>query len=241
MNLRHAWESRADEWARFARSADHDHFFWRFNRPRFLELVPDPGGLTVDVGCGEGRLGRELLRLGHRLLSVDASPPMARMAAHHDQPQPVVVADAARLPVRDRVADLVVAFMSLQDIEDLPGAVNEIARVLKPGGRVCLAVAHPLRSSGRFPTRHPDSPFTIEESYFDERPWLWAHTHSGMTVAFPAVHRPLAAYTRALEDAGLLIEAMREPIPDADHAGERPEVARWRRIPCFLHLRALRL
>ena len=240
MSLRRAWETGAGEWARFARSPEHDHFFWRFNLPRFLELLPAPRGLTLDVGCGEGRLGRELLRLGHRVVSFDASTSMARLAARHDEPQPVVVADASSLPVRDDAADLAVAFMSLQDIEDVAGAVREIGRVLRVGGRLCLAVAHPVRSAGGFAGREAVSAFTIAGSYFDERLWPWSHEHSGVRVSFPGVHRPLEVYTRALEDAGLLIEALREPAPDEGHAAERAEVARWRRVPCFLHIRAVR-
>lgn len=240
MSLHHAWDTGAETWARFARSPDHDHFFWRFNLPRFLELLPAPSGLTLDIGCGEGRLGRELLTHGHRVLALDASPTMAQLAAQHAAPQPVVVADAAHLPVRDRAADLAVAFMSLHNMEDLMGTVREIGRVLTAGGRFCLAAVHPVRSAGRFAGKDPGSPFTIEGSYFEQQRWTWTHQHSGMRVAFPEVHRPLAAYTRALEDAGFLVEAIREPIPDADHAREWPEVARWGRVPCFLHLRAVR-
>lgn len=38
-------------------------------------------------------------------------------------------------------------------------------------------------------------------------------------------------------DAGLLIEVLREPVPDDEHVASRPRVAKWRRVPIFLHLR----
>ena len=52
---------------------------------------------------------------------------MSVAAATHDEPVPGVVADAVHLPIRDSAADLVVAFMSLHDIDDLEGSVAEIA------------------------------------------------------------------------------------------------------------------
>ena len=60
MSLRDAWETRAPDWVRWARSPELDNDFWGFHLPEFLAFVPGPGRLTVDVGCGEGRLGRVL-------------------------------------------------------------------------------------------------------------------------------------------------------------------------------------
>lgn len=72
MDLRDAWERNAADWVRWARKPDHDSY-WRFHRERFLDLVPPPGRLTIDVGCGEGRVTRDLKELGHRAVGVDAS------------------------------------------------------------------------------------------------------------------------------------------------------------------------
>ena len=52
------------------------------------------------------------------------------------------------------------------------------------------------------------------------------------------LHRPLASYALALEHAGLLIEAIREPVPSDDYVDRHREVIRWRSEPCFLLLRA---
>ena len=56
---------------------------------------------------------------------------------------------------------------------------------------------------------------------------------------FESEHRPLAAYFDALQQAGLLVEALREP-PVPDSAIQYPENRRWQRLPLFLHVRALR-
>jgi hypothetical protein len=60
------WERHAGEWIRWARTPGYDFWHSRFNWPRFQELLPPPGRLTVDLGCGEGRLLRELGAAGAR-------------------------------------------------------------------------------------------------------------------------------------------------------------------------------
>jgi ubiquinone/menaquinone biosynthesis C-methylase UbiE len=160
MKLRDEWEGVATDWIRWARAPGHDTY-WRFHRERFFELVPPPGALTLDVGCGEGRVARDLKALGHTVISIDASPTMVAAARQGDPDGDYRLADAAALPLDDACADLVVAFMSLQDVDDMPGAVSEIARVLVPGGRACLAVVHPLNSAGAFESHDDDSRFVI--------------------------------------------------------------------------------
>jgi ubiquinone/menaquinone biosynthesis C-methylase UbiE len=95
---------------------------------------------------------------------VDASPTMVRLAASHNDRQPVVLADAAALPFRDGAFDLVVAYMSLHDIDAMPAAVTEAARVLRPDGRLCAAIPHPVNSAGEFESRAADAPFVISGS-----------------------------------------------------------------------------
>src|SRR5260370_42689619 len=88
----------------------------------------------------------------------DAAP---EMEIHH--------ADGAALPLPDSAFDLVVAFMSLQDVHDVPAAARETARVLVPGGHTCLAIVHPLNSAGEFAVPGvPDAPFVIDGTYLDE-------------------------------------------------------------------------
>jgi SAM-dependent methyltransferase len=241
-SLRETWEAHALDWAAWARTPGHDHFYWRFNMPRFLEIVPAPGRLTVDVGAGEGRLGRHLAMLGHRIVAVDASPTLARLTATHPNHVPVALADAASLPIADGAADLVVAFMSLQDIDDLEGALRETARVLGTGGRLCLSVLHPMTTAGDFSDDSPSASYVVgpDASYFDSRVRVEVVSRDGLTMEYHSEHRPLERYAAALADAGLLIEVIREPIPDELHAKMRTRIGRHQRVPCFLHLRAVK-
>ncbi len=94
---------------------------------------------------------------------------MVEHARASDPEIEVRLADAARLPFADDVADLVVAFMSLQDVDDAAAAIREAARVLEPGGRLCLAIVHPFGSAGVFTRIEADAPFVVEGSYLENR------------------------------------------------------------------------
>jgi ubiquinone/menaquinone biosynthesis C-methylase UbiE len=95
-------------------------------------------------GEDAGRLGRLLQERGYRVTAVDASPAMVRLTAGHEIPQPAVVADAAALPFPAGTFDLVVAYMSLHDMDRMPQAVAEAAQLgrVVPGPRRARAVHH---------------------------------------------------------------------------------------------------
>jgi SAM-dependent methyltransferase len=229
------WEREALNWAAWARTPGHD-VYWSFSGPTFFELVPPPGRLTLDVGCGEGRVARDLASRGHRVVGLDASPTLLRLAREADSAGEYVLGDAASLPFEGGAFDLVVAFNSLMDVQDMPGAISEAARVLEPGGRLCVCVTHPLADAGGFESREPDARFVIEGSYFGRRRVEIPEERDGLAITFRGWAYPLEAYTRALEEAGFLIEALREP----PYAAPDGRSNRWERVPIFLQLRALK-
>jgi SAM-dependent methyltransferase len=237
VSLRDAWEKNAREFVAWARAPMHDSY-WLFHRDQFLELLPPPGRLTLDVGCGEGRLSRDLEALGHRVVGVDASPTLIEQARAADASIEFHLADAASLPFGDDAVDLAVAFMSLQDVDDMAGAIREISRVLVPSGRLCAAIVHPLNSAGAFAGEEPDSPFVIAGSYLDAFRYAERVERDGLGVTFESEHRPLETYFAALASADLLVEELREPaVPDG--ALDSAHGRRWQRVPLFLHFRAV--
>jgi len=239
MNLADSWEAESGRWIEWARRPGHDSY-WRYHRDQFLTLLPPPGLRTVDVGCGEGRLTRHMKDLGHRIVGIDASPSMIAAARGSDPSMDLRIADATTLPLEDGSADLAVAFMTLHDIDAMPRAVAEIARILVPGGRLCFAIVHPINSAGRFERSAADAPFVISGDYL--RPFTFSETveRDGLTMTFHSRHRPLEAYFAALGDAGFVVEALREPaIPE--HALESDNSRRWQRLPLFLHVHARRV
>ena len=226
--MRSAWDAQAANWVRWARSPEHDHFFWRMGLPALLDLLPEPGRRTLDLACGEGRVSRVLAERGHRVLGVEASPALAAAAREAAPAIEVLEADAVALPLPDGAVDLVVCSMALLNFDDLDAAVREAARVLEPGGRFCFTTVHPWNS------------LKSGEDYFAEHTYEETRTRDGLTMTFTDRHRPLSAFSRAFEAAGLLVEAVREPVPDAGHVAARPSAEQWTRRPAFLAGRAVR-
>jgi SAM-dependent methyltransferase len=213
MSLGERWTQNAEAWERWARSPGHDHNFAR-QLPPFLELLPPPPRRTLDLGCGEGRVGAELVARGYDVVGVDRSPRMVELAAERHE---AVLADAVSLPFETATFDLVVAFMSLFNMDDLDGAVAEAGRVLRSDGVFCAAVLHPLALVMR-----PDT----SSSYFDDEIVVYSIERDGLELTFHDRQVSLERYSRALEAAGFAIDALRE-IPQRDAP-----------VPLFLHLRA---
>ena len=196
---------------------------------RSSALLPEPGEATLEVGCGEGRVTRDLTARGHRVTSLDASPTLLRAAAEADPTGRYVEGVAEALPFADATFELVVAYNSLMDVADMPAAVRETARVLTPGGRLCACVTHPMADAG---TWLDDTHFAVIEPYLERREMHVPIERDGLAFTFEGPAYPLQDYIAALEGAGLAIEALREP---AD-----PEGGRWARVPMFLMWRAVK-
>src|SRR5581483_10671202 len=190
MSLRDRWEAHANEWIGWARAPGHDSF-WRYHRDQFLGLVPAPGRLTVDLGCGEGRLTRYLKSSGHAVIGIDASPSLVAAARASDPSMAIIRADAAALPLADGCADLVVAFMSLHDIDAMSEAVGEVARILEPAGRFCVAIVHPINSAGKFEGNAADAAFVINGDYLRSFAYVDAVEREGRSMTFHSRHRSL--------------------------------------------------
>lgn len=111
---------------------------YRYRTPQYdpvefaAELLAEDGlGLVLDVGAGVGRYTRHLriVRPEAAVVAIDKSPGMLT-----EVEAPVMVADAQELPYPDDGADALLAMHMLYHVPDIPKALNEFRRVLKPGG-----------------------------------------------------------------------------------------------------------
>jgi arsenite methyltransferase len=109
-------------------------------------LDAQPGEAVIDVGSGPGILAAELaaeVGTEGRVVGVDPSESMLAMshrrelAAGAARPE-WVAGDALALPVQDASFDAAVSTQVLEYVDDVPAALAEIARVLRPGGRVLI-------------------------------------------------------------------------------------------------------
>ncbi len=121
---------------------------------RFDQLGVQPGDLLLDMGCGAGRHAFESYRLGTRVVAFDYSAAelkdvgglfaaMREAGEAGTEPGSLAVTtngDALRLPFPDDAFDRVIASEVLEHVADDQVALDEIFRVLKPGGTVAATV-----------------------------------------------------------------------------------------------------
>ncbi len=116
---------------------------------RFAGAMP-AGGTVADLGCGPARDGARLAARGLLAVGVDRSAGMLAVAAVDGLPGRVVQGDLRRLPLRTGSVDGLWSSAALLHVprHDVPGALAELHRVLRPGGVLGLVTA--LGSGERF-------------------------------------------------------------------------------------------
>ncbi|TAK61002.1 MAG: class I SAM-dependent methyltransferase, partial [Dehalococcoidia bacterium] len=195
-----SWDGEAANWVEWARTPEHD-VFWYFAPFFFAEILPPVQGLTLEIGCGEGRVARRLAASGHNVVALDSSPTLVRFARDADAQSAYLCTDGAALPFGDETFQTVVAYNSLQTtaaVEDMARAVREAGRVLKPSGHFCLCVAHPMTDVDRATEPSAEGDLTISGSYFEQQCVNETVTSGGLKMTFHGWTHTLEDYARAL-------------------------------------------
>ena len=229
------WESEAENWVRWARTPNFDAY-WYYRDAFFDDLLPPAPERTVEIGCGEGRVTRDLVARGHRVMAVDTSPTLLRYARQDDSCSSYLLADGASLPFPRGSFDLAVSYNSLQVVADMPDAVREAARVLVDNGTFCVCTTHPFSDLGQFVSDDQDARYVVRPSYFTRERVDDTVERGGLTMTFRGWTYTLEDYVRAFEEAGLCIDTVREPRPIKSN----DRYARFQRVPMFLNIRAIK-
>ena len=128
---------------------------WRSRLVRSANLRP--GGSALDVACGTGKVAADLHRRvspGGLVLGVDISPGMIEIAKREFAGRrglEYVVGDALNLPTEDGAFDAATIAFGMRNLPDYRRGFAEMARSVRPGGRVlCLEIARPRSRLARF-------------------------------------------------------------------------------------------
>jgi demethylmenaquinone methyltransferase/2-methoxy-6-polyprenyl-1,4-benzoquinol methylase len=121
----------------------------RWRRATVDALGLPPAARVLDVACGTGDLCRDLSLAGYEPIGVDLS---AGMLAHAHTAAPLLQGDALQLPIRPGRVDGVVSGFALRNFVALDPFIAELARILRPGGRIALldvaTPVHPVLRAG---------------------------------------------------------------------------------------------
>lgn len=107
-------------------------------------LDQGPVGDALDAACGTGRTTEALVARGYRTVGVDQSPEMLEHARKKAPQAEFRQGRLERLPLDDASVDLAVSTLALTHLPDLTAGVAELARVVRPGGRVVISDLHPF-------------------------------------------------------------------------------------------------
>ena len=234
---RDLWEAHAGWWqAAFTEGADAEYV---------EQIVPLAAehlvGATdvLDVGTGEGQLARVAAAAGTgRVVGVDPSRAQLVEAGRRAGGPHYLRAEAVALPFPDGAFDAVLACLVFEHIEGMDGAIAEVGRVLRPGGRFLFFLNHPLL---QVPGSGWIDDHILEEQYWRIGPYLVEDVsleEVDKDVFLPFVHRPLSRYVNAMASAGLFITRMEEPPPPPGFLSRAEEYSAASTIPRLLFLRA---
>lgn len=184
---------------------------------------------VLDLGCGEGRFCRRLAPHVDHVVGID---PTEGLIAHAKSlgDADYVIAGAEDLPFADHSFDMVVSYLSLIDIPNIPKALSEAHRVLRPNGLLLIANLNPWTTASQSkgtPVKNPDGTTTLTmDRYLDAFP-SWAEW-SGIRIQ--NWHRPLSFYMQSLLENGFQLTHFDEPKASG---GARAES--YNRAP-YLHI-----
>lgn len=167
---------------------------------------------VLDAACGTGRHSEWLFSRGHQVVGVDSSPDMLAKARAKLPAARFELGDLDALPLPDASVDAAVCALALVHCADLGQPFRELARVVRPGGRIVISDVHPfvvqLGWQAQFRTADGGSAFMRLNRHL---PSDYAAAASAAGLRILALEEPLLTDEAAMTVA-------REPLPEANRA-----------------------
>ena len=235
LDLESEWEEMAPHWIKHMRETSNSTREVQLDPP-MLEQCGDVTGLrVVDLGCGEGRFTRKLVRCGAgKVLGLDKSETMVQaekeLQTGNDEYRIEDVQDLGCLA--DTSFDLAVSYLNQCDLPDFNANTREVYRILKPGGRFVISNLHPMRSATGLWCKNEagEKKHVTVDKYFNEGIRRWTI----MEVELTNFHRILEIYVNAYISTGFTIEKIIEPSVSLETLEKYPELDDEIRVPNFI-------
>lgn len=258
INQKKQWNEAAKTWVEFVRGGKN-YYAENLNGPALKRMVGNvERKQMLEIGCGEGCLSRFFAKAGAEVTAIDLSDALINAAEEEEEREQLGVkyfaADAANLDMLEHQSfDIAYCHMALEDIADHEGAIAEVSRVLKTGGRFIVVMEHPCFSvislrgkmiSGWQTRLRKDGSkeylyYRIED-YFRRRSYTYEWKHDRLTSSFVTTgfHRTLSDYVNALTKHGLVVTRLDEPQLFEEGVRVHPPMKKHYRVPQSLVIEA---
>ena len=228
------YEKLAERYAAMIDSKPHNAYY---ERPATLSLLGNLRGKRVlDAGCGPGAYAQILVRRGAKVVGVDVSPKMLRLARERvgDKVE-FHLADLTKPMkfLKDRSFDIVVSPLVIPYIRNLKRLFSEFYRVLKSPGVLVFSDGHPFWDYLFFKKKRKS------KNYFKTEVVGCTWHGFGVPVYITGYRRPLNALLNPLIEAGFILDSVVEPLPTEEFKKADPvNYHKLMRMPCFICVRA---
>lgn len=215
--------------------------------PALMDVIgPVMGKEILDLYCGAGSLTRRLAALGANVTAVDNSERLIGIAKEVNSRENLHINYAVAEPtdlsvIGDSVFDDIVCNMGLMMTRDLAGAIAELARMVKLGGRFIFSVVHPCFCM-------PDACWVRDDvgrviyravdNYHTEGWWPF-EVSDVVRNRTKIKHRTIAGYVNALSSRGFNVRRIIEPRPSPDTLVLKPHLDIYDRLPAVMIIEAI--
>ncbi len=211
-----SWGKEASWYSEYLEGDDTYHS--KVILPNLLRIVSGGKGMNIlEIGCGEGFFAREFAKTGGTVSASDISPELIAIAKEKGGGPEYKVASGDNLSwIKPHSQDVVVAVLTLQNMEKIEPVFTAIASVLKKGGRCIIVLNHPAfripkATAWGFDDEHKVQYRRVEAYLSARREKMDMHPGKKGNTSFTySFHRSLQDYMKALRTGGFAITRLEE-------------------------------